>query len=1286
MKKILTILMMAILAAGVGWAATVTGTIVFGTNNVKINAATVTGDDSQGNTWTITTTGTTSFTQNADYSQVGSSSKPATSITFTATLPNSVNVTAMSAKFGGFSGTAGNVSLKVGDTNVGTGSLNATNDVVVSSTTSATGTVLTVTVTNIAKGVKCYYISYSYEDGSALEKVATPTFSVEGGRYYSAQTVAISCETVGAAIQYSTDGTNYNNYSSPLTINTTTTLYAKATKSGMTESDGASARYVIIDNTPAQAGDEVMFDYRKGAEFAQENQTTMLQSLKNGITIDFDKGTGDNNPTWYASSYGNARVYKNNTIAVNAGDLVIENVTFTFEGTAVINDPTPSAGSYSEGVWTVGDKSAVLTMNPDASVARIATITVKLADAGVIVVAAPTISGNEAFVGSTEVTITAEDGATIYYTIDGTDPTLESTPYSAPFTINETTTVKAIAVIDGTLSVIASKTFTATPSVSTVAAFNALEDNTVIGFTGNLVAVAQKGRYLYAQDDSKGILIFGDINQTYALGSVIPAGFTGTKTTFKGAPEMENPSGFEASTTTVEVTPIELTPAQVILDNFGRYAVIRGATISDGNIVVADERVALYNRFLEENSIPTDNKTYDITGVCGYYNNAQFMPLSFTEVEAVVEPEYYLVGSFNMNGNDWVQQDPDYKFTKLASGGYALNDVELDKDVEFKIIKVDNGEITWYGGAVDQGGTYYGINGSVHTDIPLTSGANFRLQVAGTNDFVISSDMKLTVNRDAQLYMKGSYSNDNWTTKTPLTAIETGGWTLTMEMEANTQFGFIDEWENRKGGNGYWIYQNEHQYNGENVSSDMGKELTLGSDGNFVMVDAGNYTFDINSALTTLVVDLVPVAHNVIVAQDIENGTVTVDKETAIAGDVVTVTATPADGYIPDAITVMAGETAIEVVGNTFVMPDQDVTVSATFKEFVLASYFKLVTNINELDGGKQILFAGVNDDDVYVMSAPAANGNNMTAQAVVNPTSTPPSFLSYTDGYKVFSLGEFGDNYTFYDVETQKYLRATSSTSNRMGLGDLDDNATASIGLNEESTFDVVFQGEFTHNNMRFNINASNNSPLFACYQETSTMPRVYIYVETEGIPQPVVLEGVAFTADRQWATWYGDASLALPEYVTAYVVTGVQGDAVSVEALDYIPAGTGVLLYSETAAESVSAMPYTGEAGTIPTNLLMGGLETQTVSNAYLLYNNQFILAQDGTTVGAHRCYLPMSASAQGVPVLKIGTPGTVTGIETISTNGNGDNTYYNLMGQPVANPTPGIYIRGGKKVIVK
>lgn len=156
------------------WGKDVTGTITFGTNDVKINAASVTGDDDLGNSWTITTVGTTSFTSQPTYNQVGSSSKPATSITFTTTLPAAQTIKSMSAKFGGFSGTEGTVTLKVGDTTVGTGSLNATTDVTVTSTKSGTGTALTVTVTGIAKGVKCYNISYTYDNGSG-STTPTPT-------------------------------------------------------------------------------------------------------------------------------------------------------------------------------------------------------------------------------------------------------------------------------------------------------------------------------------------------------------------------------------------------------------------------------------------------------------------------------------------------------------------------------------------------------------------------------------------------------------------------------------------------------------------------------------------------------------------------------------------------------------------------------------------------------------------------------------------------------------------------------------------------------------------------------------------------------------------------------------------------------------------------------------------------------------------------------------------------------------------------------------------------------
>jgi|GEM_PF-3136470 len=156
-----------------------TATISFGSGagSTSVNSASATGSDSQGNSWTITTVGTTSFTPQASYSQIGAAKKPAESITFTTTLPSNVTVTSFSAKFGGFNGTEGNVTLKVGDTSVGTGSLNASNDVTVTSKSSAVGSVLTVTVTNISKGVKAYNISYTYTEGGTVK---TPIATLNG--------------------------------------------------------------------------------------------------------------------------------------------------------------------------------------------------------------------------------------------------------------------------------------------------------------------------------------------------------------------------------------------------------------------------------------------------------------------------------------------------------------------------------------------------------------------------------------------------------------------------------------------------------------------------------------------------------------------------------------------------------------------------------------------------------------------------------------------------------------------------------------------------------------------------------------------------------------------------------------------------------------------------------------------------------------------------------------------------------------------------------------------------
>jgi hypothetical protein len=79
-------------------------------------------------------------------------------------------------------------------------------------------------------------------------------------------------------------------------------------------------------------------------------------------------------------------------------------------------------------------------------------------------VAAPVIDPEPGvYEGSVTVTITGPEGATIYYTLDGSSPTDQSSQYSGPIEITATTTVKAIAYAPGAdPSFITSATFDVT--------------------------------------------------------------------------------------------------------------------------------------------------------------------------------------------------------------------------------------------------------------------------------------------------------------------------------------------------------------------------------------------------------------------------------------------------------------------------------------------------------------------------------------------------------------------------------------------------------------------------------------------------------------------------------------------------------------------------------------------------------------------------------------------------------------------------------------------------------
>jgi len=85
-------------------------------------------------------------------------------------------------------------------------------------------------------------------------QVGTPTFSPEGGSFTDSVDVTIACETEGATIRYTTDGSDPNGSSAESTgaihLTATTTLNARAFIAGMTDSEVASATFTVAVATP----------------------------------------------------------------------------------------------------------------------------------------------------------------------------------------------------------------------------------------------------------------------------------------------------------------------------------------------------------------------------------------------------------------------------------------------------------------------------------------------------------------------------------------------------------------------------------------------------------------------------------------------------------------------------------------------------------------------------------------------------------------------------------------------------------------------------------------------------------------------------------------------------------------------------------------------------------------------------------------------------------------------------------------------------------------------------
>ena len=223
-------------------------------------------------------------------------------------LPSDVKFTSFSAKFGGNNGTSGNVSLAVDGYEVGSGKVEASNVVIVTNETAATGKELKVSVTGITNGVNCYEISYTYEDSSTPQpgEVAVPTLSLAEGTYWGKQTLIIGVPEGATGVQYTLDGTDPKESKTAeliteaanLELSATTTVRAIAVDDNNNYSKEVSRTYTFapsIANTKetAYTTAQAIEIINKTSEAQLKDEVVYVKGIVSKIVTPFDSEYGN---------------------------------------------------------------------------------------------------------------------------------------------------------------------------------------------------------------------------------------------------------------------------------------------------------------------------------------------------------------------------------------------------------------------------------------------------------------------------------------------------------------------------------------------------------------------------------------------------------------------------------------------------------------------------------------------------------------------------------------------------------------------------------------------------------------------------------------------------------------------------------------------------------------------------------------------------------------------------------------------------------------------------------
>lgn len=327
-------------------------------------------------------------------------------------------------------------------------------------------------------------IAVAYQTSSTPSKCATPSISPEACNFYGSQQVTIETTTADAQIYYTTDGTTPSSSNgtlypgSAITVSgATKTVKAIAVKSGLTDSDVASVTYTYAGAAVAGYAIDFESDLKAYTDWEFSNLTKFNETITGrGGSGYFAKTNG----TGTASATTKAKIAKPGVLTfyiskigtnTNASSYWQARVSSDKSTWTVVGGNNAAASGVTAGTWYECTADLSEYSNVYVQVYYTGTTAVRALDDISLEmasnVAKPTITGEDNFLTSTEITMACTTtGAAIYYT---TNESLKATPSTSTWmlynsankpTFTETTKIYAAAIKDDEWSAVANQTFT----------------------------------------------------------------------------------------------------------------------------------------------------------------------------------------------------------------------------------------------------------------------------------------------------------------------------------------------------------------------------------------------------------------------------------------------------------------------------------------------------------------------------------------------------------------------------------------------------------------------------------------------------------------------------------------------------------------------------------------------------------------------------------------------------------------------------------------------------------